>query len=114
MHLGQLHLQCYRTDVKTPSRGFYVDIGKEEVIQPSPGTSSSSKQSEERKIWTVVFNEIKLKDGTVPLVMVHGLCASIGLWSINIDDLSKDRAVYTIDLLGMHYCIVKLYTFVCI
>ena len=32
--------------------------------------------------------------------MVHGLSSGVGLWTLNLENLSKDRPVYAIDLLG--------------
>lgn len=35
-----------------------------------------------------------------PLVMLHGLASGIGLWVLNLDSLSRNRPVYTFDILG--------------
>jgi pimeloyl-ACP methyl ester carboxylesterase len=62
--------------------------------------------AENRKIWTVKFNcgsngNLNCEEKKMPLVLLHGLCASLGLWAVNIDNLAKDgRTVYAIDLLG--------------
>jgi pimeloyl-ACP methyl ester carboxylesterase len=91
-------------DIKTPFRGFFVDIGS--VEKPSACRWSWKKESEPRTIWTLVFNkkvveESTNKDKKLPLLMVHGLCASAGLWAMNIDDLAQSsRTIYAIDLLG--------------
>lgn len=69
--------------LKTPYRGFFVDIG------PAIGESD--------KIWTVSFNT---ESKEVPLVMLHGLGAGVALWVMNFDALAKDRPVYAIDILG--------------
>lgn len=49
------------------------------------------------QIWTVVFNRSGPK---TPVLMVHGLGAGLGIWVMNIKELSQDRPIYTFDLLG--------------
>lgn len=69
--------------LKTPSKGFYIDIG----------TCVGSAD----KIWTISLND---KSAKTPLVLLHGLGAGSALWVLNYDSLAKDRPVYAIDLLG--------------
>uniref|UniRef100_A0A6M2DK90 1-acylglycerol-3-phosphate O-acyltransferase ABHD5 n=1 Tax=Xenopsylla cheopis TaxID=163159 RepID=A0A6M2DK90_XENCH len=69
--------------LKTPYRGWYVDIG------PVVGAAD--------KIWTISLNEESPKP---PLVLLHGLGAGVALWCLNLDSLAKTRPVYAIDVLG--------------
>jgi len=69
--------------LKTPYRGWYVDIGS--VV----GTSD--------KIWTIALNSDSPK---MPLVLLHGLGAGVGLWCLNLDAFAAHRPVYAIDVLG--------------
>lgn len=55
------------------------------------------KTSQQDKIWTVSFNP---KGNKTPVLMIHGFGAGLGLWALNIDELSNNRPVYTFDLLG--------------
>ncbi|XP_028392461.1 protein ABHD4-like isoform X2 [Dendronephthya gigantea] len=53
--------------------------------------------SQQEKIWTVSFNP----EGTkTPILMIHGFGAGLGMWALNIKELSKDRPVHTFDVLG--------------
>ena len=36
----------------------------------------------------------------LPLVMLHGMGAGIGMWVLNLDSISQERRVYALDLLG--------------
>ncbi|XP_046661790.1 1-acylglycerol-3-phosphate O-acyltransferase ABHD5-like isoform X2 [Homalodisca vitripennis] len=69
--------------LKTPYKGRYVDIGS--VV----GTSD--------KIWTIALNTESQK---MPLVLLHGLGAGVGLWCLNLDAFASQRPVYAIDVLG--------------
>jgi hypothetical protein len=94
-----------------------VDIGLSEWQKENNNKSSALNSwiwarnaivAENRKIWTVKFNcgsngnlNCEEEKKKVPLVLLHGLCASLGLWAVNIDNLAKDgRTIYAIDLLG--------------
>ena len=53
--------------------------------------------SQQEKIWTVSYNP----DGTkTSVLMVHGFGAGLGMWALNVKELSKERPVHTFDLLG--------------
>lgn len=69
--------------LQVPYRGYFVPIG------PLVGDDDC--------IWTISMNE---KSPNTPLVLLHGFAGGAAFWSVNIDDLAKDRPVYAIDLLG--------------
>jgi abhydrolase domain-containing protein 4 len=69
--------------LKTPCRGWYVDLG--------------SCVGQEDKIWTLSFNN---DSKATPLLLVHGFGMGAALWVMNIDELAKNRTVYAIDMLG--------------
>lgn len=69
--------------LKSPYRGFYVDIG------PAIGEAD--------KVWTIEMNS---ESKETPLVMLHGLGAGIALWVMNLDALAQQRPVYAMDILG--------------
>ncbi len=64
------------------------------------------------KLWldTLLTEQIKNKlspswwtdarEDETPLVMIHGMGAGLGFFSLNFDKLVKDRTVYAIDLPG--------------
>lgn len=43
---------------------------------------------------------INTESTNVPLVMLHGFAAGIAFWVMNLEELSADRPLYAIDLLG--------------
>lgn len=69
--------------LKTPYRGWYVDIG------PTVGEAD--------KVWTI---SMESDDSKTPLVMLHGMGAGVAFWVLNLDSLAKQRPVYAIDILG--------------
>jgi len=70
--------------IKTPFEAKYVSI-------PFP---SGEKDSQ---IWTLIFNKESKK---LPLVLVHGFAAGVGLWCQSLDAFAAQRPVYAFDLLG--------------
>lgn len=73
--------------LKTPSEGFYVNIGD---VNGSPC-----------KIWTKVYSTNSADPLSSPIVLVHGFGAGSGLWALNVDVLcSRGRTVLTLDLPG--------------
>ncbi|KAI1287022.1 (Lyso)-N-acylphosphatidylethanolamine lipase [Halotydeus destructor] len=100
---GQLELveQRLLSYIKTPYEGFYVDI-------------SDENSKEKHKIWTVKVKPEKhgqkrnSRDETVnvdhqdkmPIVLIHGFAAGVGIWSMNLDALAKNRTVYAFDVVG--------------
>jgi pimeloyl-ACP methyl ester carboxylesterase len=66
--------------VKTPVKREYVHILDDQF-----------------KIWTLSANT---DSPNTPLVMIHGLFGCIGIWLNNIDELSKSRPLYALDLIG--------------
>ncbi|VVC26343.1 Alpha/beta hydrolase fold-1,Alpha/Beta hydrolase fold [Cinara cedri] len=70
--------------VKSSYRTRYVNLGP--VVE------------QEDKIWTLEVNTDKRE---TPIVLLHGFAAGIGLWCMNIDQISNNcRPVYAMDLLG--------------
>lgn len=74
---------CTRIVLKTPYRGWYVDIG------PTVGEAD--------KIWTVsMCPELR----NTPIVLLHGMGAGVAFWVLNLDAFAQHRPVYAIDILG--------------
>lgn len=81
---NNLHLFHFKIVVlKTPYRGWYVDIG------PTVGEAD--------KIWTV---SMRPEMRNTPIVLLHGMGAGVAFWVLNLDSLAKHRPVYAIDILG--------------
>lgn len=78
--------------VKTPSEGFYVDVG---TINGQPC-----------RIWTRKFHGPTQKvqktgdNKTLPLVMIHGMGAGLAIFALTLDTLSRTRTVFAFDLPG--------------
>uniref|UniRef100_A0A3Q0RQR9 1-acylglycerol-3-phosphate O-acyltransferase ABHD5 n=1 Tax=Amphilophus citrinellus TaxID=61819 RepID=A0A3Q0RQR9_AMPCI len=50
-------------------------------------------------LWTLSFCSDHVKDKT-PIVLMHGFGGGVGLWAQNLDELSQQRPVFALDLLG--------------
>ena len=74
--------------MRTPSDGFYVNVGD---VNGSPC-----------RLWTRVFSASNTDPSLAPLVMMHGMGAGSGLWALNIDSLAtgQKRPIVTVDLPG--------------
>lgn len=70
-------------DVKLPFERFAVSLGE------CVGTKDD--------IWTLSMNT---ESKNVPIVMLHGFAAGIAFWLMNLEEISADRPLYAIDLLG--------------
>ena len=75
------------SDLKRPFNSYFVNIG-------------SGWGLDNNKIWTLEMKLDKNPSG-LPLVLIHGFCSGIGLWSLNLDAFSNNnRKVYAFDVLG--------------
>jgi hypothetical protein len=110
-----LHLTVviFFTDSKLEYEGKYVELEELSVfptVQSSCSITSFVQNNllfsalnnektapEPLKIWTLHFNQ---NGKGTPLVLLHGLCASAGLWALNVDAFAKSRPLYAIDLIG--------------
>jgi abhydrolase domain-containing protein 4 len=70
-------------DVKAPFERFPVPLGQ------CVGSDDF--------IWTLSMNT---ESKNTPIVMVHGFAAGIAFWVMNLEEISKDRPLYAIDLPG--------------
>lgn len=70
-------------DVKVPFKRFSVSLGE------CVGTKD--------EIWTLSMNT---ESKNVPIVMLHGFAAGIAFWLMNLEEISADRPLYALDLLG--------------
>lgn len=52
------------------------------------------------RIWTISTRPIEAQKKRLPLVLLHGMGAGVGIWVQNIDALSKDRQLIACDMLG--------------
>merc|ERR1711983_96233 len=71
--------------VKTPSEGFYVNVGK--------------INNKDCYIWTRKFLPVN-KTSDTPLVMIHGMGAGLAMFALNIDKFCENSEVYALDLPG--------------
>ncbi|KAJ8664527.1 hypothetical protein QAD02_006189 [Eretmocerus hayati] len=70
-------------DLKTKYTSKFVEIESEDGVS--------------NRIWTLCFNE---NSQQIPIVLLHGMGAGVGMWILNLDALSEKRPLYAIDLLG--------------
>jgi pimeloyl-ACP methyl ester carboxylesterase len=117
-HVRTIQLLLLGFRLKLVNYSLSADWQRQQIDSHSQSNSCRRKRKpivENRKIWTVKFNcgsngnlncEEKKK---VPLVLLHGLCASLGLWAVNIDNLAKDGwTVYAIDVIGNSIRLLEL------
>ena len=53
-----------------------------------------------KNLWTFKMDELIEKNSKLPIVMLHGLGAGMALWFKNLEELAKDRPIYSFDLPG--------------
>lgn len=51
----------------------------------------------QKRLWNVQMNTQSKK---VPIVLLHGMGGGVGLWALNLDNLSENRPLYAMDVLG--------------
>ena len=88
-------VNAFIADVSTKSDGWYVESSV------TGDASTNCPPLKNCKIWTRRFQSEH--DEETPLVMIHGMGAGLGFFSLNFDRLVQDRTVYAIDLPGMKY-----------
>lgn len=79
--------------LKRKFKTYYVDLNEDRTK-----IDQKDNEKDQRKIWTLEMipdSEIK-----PPLVLIHGFNLALGVWILNLDELSENRKVYAIDMLG--------------
>lgn len=72
-------MKCIFVELNVPYRARYVTTTQQDNIR------------------TVSFNPGATK---TPILMIHGFGAGLGMWALNVQELSKDRPMHTFDVLG--------------
>lgn len=74
------------TDVRTPFKKFYVDLG--------------SCVGNNDRVWTLAMNTDLDHETHTPIVLLHGYISALAFWMLNLDSFAAERPVYAVDLLG--------------
>ena len=81
--LRQIEDDMFKRAVLTPHERFYVQLPEDTG-----------------HIWTLRVNPSSDNAATLPIVLVHGFGAGIGIWLNNVDALASRRPLYAFDVLG--------------
>ncbi|KAG7476094.1 hypothetical protein JOB18_045055 [Solea senegalensis] len=84
-----------------PTSQSHLQTAEDMILRcvDSPFSKQHVPISSGNLLWTLSFSNTNVKHKT-PLVLLHGFGGGVGLWAQNLDALSQNRHVFTLDLLG--------------